>query len=586
MDFIEDSAFLSELEIFGADSVTPECLKKLRELCMVYGQGAEAITSAWVAYTLKRNADVADMTVELLEQMELEELAKSASRTSRTPVSKKPVPRIFTANASNGAEDDILDGYGGNQQQKRKRTPELPSARRISGAVAGASPLFSPASFSPKVLSVAAKYASRANAGDVVARLRNQEGEPADWHCTDGATVSVRPLGAGVSSSYMFENLIEKADALIDYAERIPSLYLDDMEDRPFEDIKSVVMEGSFVTGRVLCDSSGKINANSLILEGSKSSYGHSVKLNLSRLKQFSVFPGQVIVAKGANANGQNLVLEELLEGKMLPFPSEAPQLEGPLHLVVACGPYTTSDTLSFEPLTDFTAYLAEHQPHVCVMIGPFVDCNHELIQKGNLPDLYETIFQKQIDALANVLEGTRTQVVLVPSHRDVHHENVFPTPPFRLEKTHKRIHCVPDPCVLDINGVVIGVTGVDVLLHMGKEELSFPPGSSDRLSRLAKHILTQHSFYPLYPPSESVNVDISSLESSGCLEVTPHLLVLPSGLRHFIKDVNGCVCINPEHMVKGLVGGSFARVIVRPVDKGSYSGSIVNDTTAEVVKI
>ncbi|EEC03166.1 DNA polymerase alpha 70 kD subunit, putative [Ixodes scapularis] len=261
-------------------------------------------------------------------------------------------------------------------------------------------------------LSVAAKYASRANAGDVVARLRNQEGEPADWHCTDGATVSVRPLGAGVSSSYMFENLIEKADALIDYAERIPSLYLDDMEDRPFEDIKSVVMEGSFVTGRVLCDSSGKINANSLILEGSKSSYGHSVKLNLSRLKQFSVFPGQVIVAKGANANGQNLVLEELLE----------------------------------------------------------------------------------------------------------------------------RIHCVPDPCVLDINGVVVGATGVDILLHMGKEELS--------------------------------------------------LYVAPTYLTCRFRDVNGCVCINPEHMVKGLVGGSFARVIVRPVDKGSYSGSIVNDTTAEVVKI
>ncbi|CAN7998853.1 unnamed protein product [Ixodes hexagonus] len=585
MDFIEDSAFLSELEIFGADSVKPECLKKLRELCMVYGQGADAITSAWVVYALKKNVSVADMTLDLLEQMELEELSKNASKASRTPVSKKPVPKIFTA-STRVAEDDILDGYGASQQQKRKRTPDVPSARRLTGGVGIASPLFSPASFSPKVLNVAAKYASRTNAGDVVARLRSQEGEPAEWHCTDSTTVSVKSLGAGVFGSYMFENLMEKADALIDYAERVPGCYLNDLDDKPFEDIKSIVMKGGFVTGRILCDSSGKMNTNSLILEGSKSSYGHSVKLNLSRLKQFSVFPGQVIVGKGANANGQNLVLEELLEGKMLPFPSEAPELEGPLHVVVACGPYTTADTLSFEPMTDFTAYLAEHQPHVCIMIGPFVDCKHELIQKGNLPDLYETIFQKQIDALANVLEGTRTQLVLVPSHTDVHHENVFPTPPFKLEKAHKRIHCVPDPCMLDINGLVVGVTGVDILLHMGKEELSFPPGSSDRLSRLAKHILTQYSFYPLYPPSESINVDISLLETSGRFEVTPHLLVLPSGLRHFVKDVNGCICINPEHMVKGLVGGSFARIIVRPVDKGSYTGSVIDNTTAEVVKI
>jgi hypothetical protein len=30
-----------------------------------------------------------------------------------------------------------------------------------------------------------------------------------------------------------------------------------------------------------------------------------------------------------------------------------------------------------------------------------------------------------------------------------------------------------PDPCVVDIHGLVIGATSTDVLLHLGKEEIS-----------------------------------------------------------------------------------------------------------------
>jgi len=49
------------------------------------------------------------------------------------------------------------------------------------------------------------------------------------------------------------------------------------------------------VVGRVCCDSVGKLNASSLMLEGSLDlSYGQQVKVDLTNLQQFALFPGQV----------------------------------------------------------------------------------------------------------------------------------------------------------------------------------------------------------------------------------------------------------------------------------------------------
>ena len=48
--------------------------------------------------------------------------------------------------------------------------------------------------------------------------------------------------------------------------------------------------------GRICCDSNGKLNPQSVILEGSQEmSSGQRVKLDLTELRQFALFPGQVM---------------------------------------------------------------------------------------------------------------------------------------------------------------------------------------------------------------------------------------------------------------------------------------------------
>lgn len=49
------------------------------------------------------------------------------------------------------------------------------------------------------------------------------------------------------------------------------------------------------VAGRICCDSHGKLNAKSVLLEGSReTSAGRWIPIDLSELKEYSLFPGQV----------------------------------------------------------------------------------------------------------------------------------------------------------------------------------------------------------------------------------------------------------------------------------------------------
>lgn len=52
--------------------------------------------------------------------------------------------------------------------------------------------------------------------------------------------------------------------------------------------------EAALFVGRVVCDAEGHLNANSLLLEGTlKHSQGASIKLDVSCLPSYRLFPGQ-----------------------------------------------------------------------------------------------------------------------------------------------------------------------------------------------------------------------------------------------------------------------------------------------------
>lgn len=61
----------------------------------------------------------------------------------------------------------------------------------------------------------------------------------------------------------------------------------------------------------------------------------------------------------------------------------------------------------------------------------------------------------------------------------------------------------------------------------------------TNRLARLATHTVRQQSFYPLYPPEPEACVDVTMWAKEAHLPVTPHIMVLPSDMHGFIKEVS-----------------------------------------------
>ena len=57
--------------------------------------------------------------------------------------------------------------------------------------------------------------------------------------------------------------------------------------------------------------------------------------------------------------------------------------------------------TILFSTLINLINTAKAKKAQVLVLLGPFIDANHDLISSGNLPNTYEELFQKLLDDLA-----------------------------------------------------------------------------------------------------------------------------------------------------------------------------------------
>lgn len=353
-----------------------------------------------------------------------------------------------------------------------------------------------------------------------------------------------------------------------------------------------------FAVGMICCDGEGHLNEKSILLQCSvEHSGGRRVRLELQKLNHFSIFPGQVVGVEGHNLSGHYLEASKIVDS--IPFlvcadvdipaskrqaldqevqPTGLPPKFAELSLIIAAGPFTTTDNLFFEPLAELLAYASRKMPQLLVLVGPFIDSEHDEIKKGTVDRSFDDIFHLEVlTRLKNYVEymGSTVRVILVPSIRDANHDFVFPQPSFdiRTPDLNNQIECITNPGIFEANGVKVGCSSVDILKQLSGEEISriTADGNKDRKSRLAKHILSQHSFYPLYPQAESVPLDVSIAPEALQVSVVPDILILPSDLIHFVKvlSVEGgsqeeqvkCMCVNPGRLAKGRGAGTFAEL-------------------------
>lgn len=277
--------------------------------------------------------------------------------------------------------------------------------------------------------------------------------------------------------------------------------------------------------------------------------------------------------------------------------------------IVSMAGPYTTSDNLEYAPLVDAVLKISEEKPDVVILCGPFVDSRQPLVEDciieedGVMKNVsHEYLFRVRISELFSEMYenySLDTQIVLVPSVEDAFLDSVYPQPPIEdvesamLEfgglglndpNLKKKVHCVSNPATLKVNDVVIGVTSTDVLFHINCDSTSANLPPSGRLSRIAQHLIQQRSYYPLFPAAKGACLNLSQQE---CWEmpVQPDILITPSKLNPFVKEIMDSVVVNPGALTKNTTGGTFAVLDVHPLKQEQLEAVSEEEEVENAVK-
>jgi hypothetical protein len=201
----------------------------------------------------------------------------------------------------------------------------------------------------------------------------------------------------------------------------------------PYEEVNVPRQDKVMVVGRICNEAhEGKLNATSVVLEGSSSTCGGArINVDLTQLHQqqqqqqydgYSVFPGQIVAMEGINPTGRKFIPHRLVEGMVpVPFKSTVKELQNyyynnssstnphandansnnntpllpqpPLKVVTACGPFTTSNSMDYQPFIDLMHVILDNPPDIVILMGPFVDMRQSLVQSANGTTIDDDVF-------------------------------------------------------------------------------------------------------------------------------------------------------------------------------------------------
>ena len=118
-----------------------------------------------------------------------------------------------------------------------------------------------------------------------------------------------------------------------------------------------------------------------------------------------------------------------------------------PAHILTACGPYCRRADLNFRPLRQVLEYALAKKPQLLILMGPFVDANNELVQRGDVVDttgeevdsfdLQEALLIPLLEDFALkfrgeiALDAPGPEIVIVPSPDEALCALPTPQPPY-----------------------------------------------------------------------------------------------------------------------------------------------------------
>ncbi|CAF0929823.1 unnamed protein product [Adineta steineri] len=387
---------------------------------------------------------------------------------------------------------------------------------------------------------------------------------------------------------YMYQTIYKRANgALNKQIEEFEDLFLTMINNKENEKsnivlypVGNAVQDEVQLVGRIVCDSAGQLNAQSITLEGSsRTSKCNRVRLDVSSLPSYSLFPGQIIFVSGIYTNDGCFHAKQLTNLPLVPHPIET-KISNDISFMIAAGPFllANGNLSAFEELLK----RAEEDLSIqsLILLGPFIDERSSYVQ--NLQDkTYEQLFNELLEKI----KSFRVKTILIPSLRDIHHDSIYPLSPFiNNENKDSTIIYGCEPSILSFDDLQCAITSTDILCHLSSEEISLNQ-TTDRMSRLIRHLFQQKSFYPLIPPNESVSIEYDQAFEYAKIDTLPHLFITSSDLRPFIKFIDSVCAINIGRLVKNQdstminnASGTYAKIFLNKTSDDINNGTILND--------
>ncbi|GFQ07420.1 DNA polymerase alpha subunit b [Phtheirospermum japonicum] len=602
-----------------------EIIQKCLTFCIQYKLSASDLVSSWEVYSLNWNLDLTVPSSHMgafLEQLQSEQKDKIRERDLGLHLYSNDVAMILDGNYED--KEGILDTPTDKRTLAHERLSD--SSQKTNGSkFTFEKPLESVTPFGSRKSKFVVQAMLSQQPSMQSVKVEEDSANPEDDYIIkrpqpiQKCSLLINRSQPEPGCRFMYDRIEDKFNFLENCIKKRTTAYVSSGQYEEPVDPSVASQKSIFTVGMICCEEEGRLKEKPVLLQSSvEHSGGQRVRLDLQKLNHFSIFPGQVVGIEGHNPSGHCLIASKIID--YVPFsvtssqyPSKRQtldhdrQLTNPsqamaeLSLIVAAGPFTTSDNLLFEPLTELLAYARRKQPQLLVLLGPFVDSDHPELRKGNVNQTFDEIFRLGIlEKLQDYVEcmGSAANVILMPSIRDANHDFVFPQPAFEIHPTDfsNQIYSISNPGMFCANEVNVACCTVDILKHLSAEEIcrNPPGGSKQRLTNLAKHILNQHRhvkrFYPLYPPAEDVPLDFSLANKALQFSSIPDILVLPSDLTHFVKvlslgeegndgeeQIKKCICVNPGRLARGEGGGFFVEI--------NYSGN-PDSSSASVIRI
>lgn len=331
-----------------------------------------------------------------------------------------------------------------------------------------------------------------------------------------------------------------------------------------FKDTYSVSVKNTFevneedfwIIGRIELNDDEDHDEYNLVTEN------ENCQINFQNLEFFTVYPGQIILAKGFM--NSNMFNPKQIEINALGDFSIDSALKKKLKIGLISGPFTGPDL-------DFSHFFSvlnaiKSEINVLILIGPFIDCENEKIKSCNFDipslNLKNCAFDEIIKNIFEYLSQIKgIQLIIVPHERELVH--LYPLPIPQISRSIPcGLTCAASPAYLNIENLLVHVIPYDIVSEIAENMLIKSNGLVNKAQIALNQLIQQQCYLPIIP--NTLPVEYSNFQHF-LPSSLPNILIVNTKLSIQNNAVPGMTCIKAIPFVDGPRVGSYTIINASP---------------------